>query len=101
MSRRDHLVQRLLSDLRLRANTILKSTYSDKVDVNKSADGVEVVVTWKYKGGGVGTYRKNFALKDVVGDTSGLGEAAWEIKKRPCMCAREVISGVLQQRGVI
>lgn len=84
----------------MRAHTILKATYAEKVDVNKSDDGVEVIVTWKYKGGGPASYRKNFALKDVVGDTSGLGEAAWEIKKRPCMCAREVISGVLQQRGV-
>jgi hypothetical protein len=84
----------------MRAHTILKSTYAEKVEINKSDDGVEVVVTWKYNGGAPGSYRKNFALKDVVGDTSGLGEAAWEIKKRPCMCAREVISGVLQQRGV-
>jgi len=84
----------------MRAHSILKSTYSNKVDVTKSSDGVEVVVTWNYRGGGTGTYRKNFALVDLVGDTSGLSEAAWEIKKKPCMCAREVIGGVLQQRGV-
>jgi len=81
---------------------IRKSTYSDQVSVQRVADGVEVTVTWKYTGGvGHGTYRKTFALKDVVGDTSGLSEAAWEIKKKPCMCAREVITGVLQQRGVV
>jgi len=88
----------LLSSLEGWIPTIRRSTYSDNVTVSLVDEGIQVVVSWSYKGGG--EWRHLFTNEELLGHTSTLRPpSTWMGHRRMCGLSRQIIYSVLSQRG--
>lgn len=100
MSPIDNFLQRFLSEFRGWSERIRRAAYAESVVFSRTPAGVEVLVTWKTKSNEEGSYSKIFPIEELLGHTHTLHPHAWLLQKRHCTCAREVISGALNRRGV-
>lgn len=55
-----------------------------------------LVVRWHNK-----EFKKHFTRALVFGSSRSLPEAAWQVERKPCDHARDVVREILEQRGVI
>ncbi len=79
-----------------------RSTHATEVVFEPKAHGeFTVVIRWVNKDQTTGEYKKDFTKEFVFGSTFRLSPQAWVVEKRACDYARDIVRGVLQQRGVL
>lgn len=79
--------------------TIKRSTNADSVTFELVADGIKATVKWNFKGA-VGEYTRLFSNPELLGRPMAPRTGNWIGGRRACAYARQVIAGVLSQRGV-
>lgn len=90
----------LLTGLRAWEPTIRKSTYSNLVEIELVPEGIKVIVKWQWKETS-GEWSRLFTNAELLGSTSAGSSIRAANRRFPaCTYARQVISGVLNQRGV-
>lgn len=84
-----------LNKLRNWEPTIRKATHITGLLMEIVDEGIQVTVVYS------GTeWKKVFTNQELLGHTSSLTSPAWKVPKRPCYWARQIISAILNQRGV-
>jgi hypothetical protein len=84
-----------LAKLRPWDSTIRRSAYLQDLSMTVFDTGLEVTATWNGF-----QWKKVFTNQELLGHTSSLSPLAWSIPKKPCYWARQIISAILNQRGV-
>lgn len=77
---------------------IRRACYADSVAFSREGTAVCAYVAWTTRGQ-PGSCKLYFSLDALLGHTRALHAHAWQLAKAPCSYAREIISGVLNQRG--
>jgi hypothetical protein len=88
-------LQPFLSRLRNWEPTIRRSTLITGFRMGIVDEGIQVTAVYS------GTeWKKVFTNQELLGHTFNLSSPAWKVPKRPCYWARQIISAILNQRGV-
>ena len=100
MSPSDSFMLRFVREFRGWSDRIRKATYAETVVFSRVPEGAEVTVRWKNRDKTEGSYSKVFTLEELLGNTRHLSSHAWSLEKKYCACARDMISGALNSRGI-
>lgn len=85
----------LLHGLQIWVPIIQRSTHTSALSFSLVEDGLEVVAQTP-----TGELRKKLSNVELLGHTASRPPHSWEVPKRPCYWARQIISALLNLRGI-
>ena len=78
-----------------------RATRGEVEFLTRSGGEFAISVKWKNRDGSKGSYVKEYTKEFCFGRSFTLATTSWNVEKRPCDYARDLVRCVLDARGVL